>query len=173
MLIRTACSECGDVDVRRRDMHIRINQETGVATYIFRCPVCRMTEVKFADEWAIDSLTAAGVRCVAWRLPLELGERPGGEPITTDDVLDFHELLDQSDWFTVLSDLIREPVSMDGAIHVADTSVLSEARQPVDRGPAPLSEAEVMSMIATALHADLAKESGVQLVADDPIDTML
>lgn len=102
-LIRATCSDCGDVELRSRDLEVRICADTASSTYLFRCPVCRMTEVKAADEQIVDILAAAGVRCVEWRLPAELGERPLGAPITHDDVLDFHEILGDESWFTTLA----------------------------------------------------------------------
>lgn len=106
-LIRATCSECGDVELRSRDLRVRICTDNGTGSYIFRCPVCRMTEVKNADDQVVDILVAAGVRCVEWKLPAELWERPGGETITHDDVLDFHQLLSTDDWFTQLSEFQR------------------------------------------------------------------
>jgi len=67
-----------------------------------------MTEVKPADDQVIDILAAAGVSCVEWRLPAELSERPVGEPISHDDVLDFHDLMAGDDWYTSLSALLAE-----------------------------------------------------------------
>ena len=104
-LIRATCSECGDVELRSRDLEVRICYDTSASTYLFRCPVCRMTEVKPADEQIVDILVAAGVKCVEWRLPAELGERPTGAPITHDDVLDFHEILRDESWFQRLASM--------------------------------------------------------------------
>ena len=102
-LIRATCSECGDVELRSRDLQVRICSDSGAGTYVFRCPVCQMTEVKSADDQIVDILVAAGVRCVEWRLPAELTERPIGEPISHDDVLDFHELMSGDNWFERLA----------------------------------------------------------------------
>ncbi|HKY15758.1 MAG TPA: hypothetical protein VJM33_12610 [Microthrixaceae bacterium] len=104
-LIRATCSECGDVELRSRDLEVRICSDTDTSTYLFRCPVCRLTEVKGADDQIVDILIAAGVRCTAWRLPAELTERPIGDPITHDDVLDFHELLSGESWFDTLASM--------------------------------------------------------------------
>ena len=106
-LIRATCSECGDVELRSRDLQVRICSDTEVGTYLFRCPVCRLTEVKSADDQVIDILVAAGVRCTEWRLPSELTERPIGEPITHDDVLDFHEIMGGDAWFETLSAMVQ------------------------------------------------------------------
>lgn len=101
-LIRATCSECGDVELRSRDLEVRTCADTDTSTYLFRCPVCRLTEVKAADDQIVDILAAAGVRCVTWRLPAELAERPDGEPISHDDVLDFHQLLEGDGWYDTL-----------------------------------------------------------------------
>lgn len=102
-LIRATCNECGDVELRSRDLRVRICSDTGEGSYHFRCPVCRMVEVKSADDKIVDILVAAGVRCQEWHLPAELRERRVGEPISHDDVLDFHVLLDDDGWFETLA----------------------------------------------------------------------
>lgn len=102
-LIRATCSDCGDVELRSRDLRVRTCQDTDEATYLFRCPVCRMIEVRPAEQHVVDVLLAAGVPSEAWRLPAELAEHKGGAPIDHDDVLDFHQLLSTPDWFVTLA----------------------------------------------------------------------
>jgi hypothetical protein len=102
-LIRATCSDCGDVELRSRDLRVRTCQDTDEATYLFRCPVCRMIEVRPAEQHVVDVLLAAGVSAEAWRLPAELGEAKGGDAIDHDDVLDFHQLLTTPDWFVTLA----------------------------------------------------------------------
>lgn len=102
-LIRATCTDCGDVELRSRDLKVRMCQDNETATYLFRCPVCRMIEVRPAEPHVVDVLLAAGVPCVEWHLPAELDERHGGAAITHDDVLDFHELLSTPDWFVTLA----------------------------------------------------------------------
>lgn len=104
-LIRATCSDCGDVELRSRDLRVRQCRDDESATYLFRCPVCRMIEVRPAEEHVVDVLLAAGVHSTEWSLPAELTERPVGSPITHDDVLDFHDLLTTSDWFTTLASM--------------------------------------------------------------------
>ena len=106
-LIRATCSECGDVELRSRDLKVRTCVETAASTYLFRCPVCRMTEVKNADEQIVDILAAAGVVCVDWHLPHEMAERPVGEAITHDDVLDFHHILTSDTWYETLASMTK------------------------------------------------------------------
>lgn len=101
-LIRATCSDCGDVELHSRDLKVRTLEDTNESTYIFRCPVCRMIEVRPAESHIVDVLLAAGVAQESWRLPSELSEprRAGNrESINHDDVLDFHQLLNTPDWF--------------------------------------------------------------------------
>ena len=102
-LIRATCSDCGDVELRSCDLRVRTCSDTDEATYLFRCPVCRMIEVRPAESHVVDVLLAAGVDSESWRLPAELNERKGGEAISHDDVLDFHDLLSTPDWFVTLA----------------------------------------------------------------------
>jgi hypothetical protein len=91
------------VELRSRDLKVRMCQDTESATCLFRCPVCRMIEVRTAESHVVDVLLAAGVPCAEWHLPAELTESRGGAPISHDDVLDFHELLTTPDWFVTLA----------------------------------------------------------------------
>ena len=102
-LIRATCSDCGDVELRSRDLRVRQCHDDESATYLFKCPVCRMIEVRPAEVYVVDVLLAAGVDSESWRLPAELNERKGGEAISHDDVLDFHDLLSTPDWFVTLA----------------------------------------------------------------------
>ncbi|MEJ5255285.1 MAG: hypothetical protein WHS89_08055 [Acidimicrobiales bacterium] len=92
--IRASCSECGDVELTTRDVHVRVCTADNRGTYLFRCPICAMTVVKPAEARTIDLLVASGVSYETWELPLELSEPRGtGQPITHDDLIDFHRLL--------------------------------------------------------------------------------
>ena len=116
-LIRATCSDCGDVELRSRDLRVRQCHDDESATYLFRCPVCRMIEVRPAEQHVVEFgeqlgqrrdvvvavLLAAGVHSTEWHMPAELTEPRGGSPITHDDVLDFHDLLATPDWFSTLT----------------------------------------------------------------------
>lgn len=104
-LIRATCSDCGDVELRSRDLKVRVCRDNQSATYLFRCAVCRMIEVRPAEDHVVDVLLAAGVPCTEWNLPAELGEPHYGDSIDHDDVLDFHDLLASPDWFTTLASI--------------------------------------------------------------------
>lgn len=102
-LIRATCSECGDVELRSRDLSVRRCTDNGCSTYLFRCPRCGMMEVRPAESHVVDVLLAAGVDRVDWQLPAELAEAHTGPAIDHDDMLDFHDLLSTSDWFRRLA----------------------------------------------------------------------
>jgi hypothetical protein len=89
------------------DMTVRVCAEDNRGAYAFRCPRCTMTVSKAAEQRIVDLLVASGVRVEVWHLPLELQERPVGEPLTHDDLLAFHELLEDEGWFATLSSMVE------------------------------------------------------------------
>ena len=92
-----------------RDVTVRVCADDDSATYLFPCPVCELTVVKDAEQHIVDLLAASGVEVVVWVLPAELRERPsGGRPFDHDDLLDFHALLDQEEWFDQLVGSVEE-----------------------------------------------------------------
>ena len=67
-----------------------------------------MMVVKSAEARTIDLLVASGVAFTTWSLPAELFESRLGEPISHDDLLDFHDLLhDEQKLSSYLNDLIE------------------------------------------------------------------
>lgn len=106
--IRASCGECGDVELTTADVRVRVCLEDNQGSYSFRCPQCRMAVVKLAEPRIVDLLVASGVELSTWSLPAELSEPRVGEPISHDDLLDFHELLNRDDsWFTALSWMVE------------------------------------------------------------------
>jgi hypothetical protein len=98
--IRASCGDCGDVELTTNDVRVRVCVEDNQGTYTFRCPHCRFAVVKPAEPRIVDLLVASGVRLSTWSLPAELYEAHRGDPITHDDLLDFHALLSGDDsWF--------------------------------------------------------------------------
>jgi hypothetical protein len=92
--IRASCSECGDVELTTADVHVRVCAADNQGSYLFRCPLCAMTVVKPAEARTIDLLVASGVSYETWTPPLELSEpRGSGSPISHDELIDFHDLL--------------------------------------------------------------------------------
>lgn len=108
-LIRTTCEDCGDVELRSRDLQIRVCNDTGDSTYVFCCPVCKIVRILPGNEQVTEILWQAGVECIYWNLPAELKERPiGGQAISVDDIIDFHNLISDSQdgWFMALASQI-------------------------------------------------------------------
>lgn len=85
--------------------------------YSFVCPICRSTIEKRADRKIVMLLLSAGVEVhevprlalatahpsLQGRLPEEQDEETSdAPPFTTDDLIDFHFLLQRSDWFEQL-----------------------------------------------------------------------
>ena len=102
-LIRATCSDCGDVELGTRDLVVRLREDTESGTYVFRCSTCVAPVVRPADRPTIDLLVSSGCRLELWNTPAELVERhPVGEPFCYDDLIDFHEQLEGTDWYDAL-----------------------------------------------------------------------
>jgi len=102
-VIKASCQDCGDVELGVTDVRVRVCSIDEAGTYVFRCPTCQMSVVKPAEARIVDLLVASGVRLEHWDLPAELFEAHPGAPISHDDLIDFHRLLQTPDWFDVLA----------------------------------------------------------------------
>jgi len=96
--IRANCPDCGDVDLTTRDVQVHVCSTTNQGSYSFLCPSCRLAVSKLAEEQIVDLLISNGVRLAVWQLPAELGEPKLGQPITYDDLLEFHFALKREGW---------------------------------------------------------------------------
>lgn len=101
--IRASCPTCGDVELTVADVKVRVCAADNRGSYSFRCPACAMCVVKDAEPRIVDLLVSAGVDLEVWHPPAELSEPRSGPPITHDDLLDFHALLQEPDWFDRLA----------------------------------------------------------------------
>ena len=85
-------------------MTVRVCADDQRGAYVFRCPSCRMAVTKAAEPRIVDLLVVLGrASSRSGACPLELFEQPVGEPLTHDDLLEFHELLESDDWFATSS----------------------------------------------------------------------
>lgn len=100
--IRASCNGCGDVELTSRDVTVRVCRNDGSGTYSFPCPRCGQIAVRSAEPRVIELLVTSGVRLVTWSLPAELQEIHQGEPISHDDLLDFHALLQTDTWMDTI-----------------------------------------------------------------------
>ncbi|MCZ7525959.1 MAG: hypothetical protein M5U14_05970 [Acidimicrobiia bacterium] len=105
--IRASCPTCGDVQIQASDLVVRVCADDDRGSYCFRCPSCDRAVAKEASRRIVDLLVASGVRMQVWRLPAELTEERSGPPIQPDDVLDFHLLLQEDDWFARVAEMVR------------------------------------------------------------------
>jgi rRNA maturation protein Nop10 len=105
--IRASCPSCGDVDLTVGDVSVRVCANDQSGSYTFRCPGCAMAVAKHADPNVVELLVSSGVRMAVWELPGELCEPHVGEPISHDDLLDFHDLLADDRWFDRLTALVE------------------------------------------------------------------
>ena len=104
--IRASCPSCGDVDLTVEDVSVYVCADDRRGSYSFRCPECQLAVSKPAEPNVVDILVSSGVRMAVWQLPAELFEPKFGEPITHDDLLDFHHLLADETWFDRLAALV-------------------------------------------------------------------
>ena len=103
--IRASCPDCGDVELTTVDMTVRVCSEDQRGAYAFRCPSCAMAVTKAAEPRIVDLLVSSGVELQVWSPPLELREaRPVGDAFTHDDLLKFHELLQDDSFMARLCD---------------------------------------------------------------------
>jgi len=95
--VRARCPRCGEIDVPAAQVTIRSCAETVTSTYRFRCPLCSSWIVREADLSVVALLSRAGALFDGWRGPLELNEHPDASvaAISHDDLIDFHEALEQ------------------------------------------------------------------------------
>ncbi len=56
----------------------------------------------------VSLLVGAGAPHSTWQWPAELAEARSGPPLTPDDLLDFHVLLEHDDWFASLASNIHQ-----------------------------------------------------------------
>jgi hypothetical protein len=106
--VRAQCPDCGDVSLEIADLTVRTTAD-GLhrSEYRFDCPGCRQVVRRAASERIVELLVSAGAPWETWTWPAELREHPGGPPLTADDLLDLHVLLEQDGWFDELVALVR------------------------------------------------------------------
>lgn len=120
--IRATCPTCGEIDLRPRDIRLELVRDASGdvaegSTYRFGCPSCHAEVVKPADERIARLLVTGGVELLADPSGDELDRlleerpphpevRPDGPPLTADDLLDLHLLLDRDDWFSQLEAMV-------------------------------------------------------------------
>lgn len=106
--IKASCPGCGEVNLTAEDVVLRIGVTQTANSYCFSCPGCSQYVEKPADERVVRLLLSGGVTPQLIQVPAEALEIHEGPPITHDDLLAFHELLESDDWF---DQVLRREVS--------------------------------------------------------------
>ena len=102
--IRTKCPHCGEVEMQARGVLLTVEPDSGEGTYTFVCPLCDQVVEKPADRRIASLLMSIGVEVEERQpQPPDPEIKPEGPPFSLDDVIDFHFLLDQDDWFEALT----------------------------------------------------------------------
>lgn len=97
--IKATCPACGEVSLTPDDLELWIfPDEADADFYAFDCPDCEQRVEKPADARIVGLLRTGGVE------PRQAAAHPeappdGLPPITHDELLDFHQLLQRDDWF--------------------------------------------------------------------------
>jgi hypothetical protein len=101
--IRANCPACGDIQLTATELTVRVCSDDDRGSYWFSCPECERPVTKDASPRIIELLVSSGVRKQVWRMPAEVREpHYSGDPLTPDDLLDFHLLLEREDWLAEL-----------------------------------------------------------------------
>ena len=105
--VRATCADCGDIEVDSANVKVRLCSDDNRASYVLRCPRCTMAVAKAAESRVVQVLVAAGSPLTTWRLPSELTEAHVGPPLTHDELLAFHQLLESDDWFARVASMTK------------------------------------------------------------------
>lgn len=105
--IRARCPSCGDVQLRAEDLmalaHINVG-EVESYTYNFLCQGCGVRVSKDASKRIFELLTSSGVKMIFVGRAKELDEVHDGPKLVPDDLLDFHEALENTHYITDVLD---------------------------------------------------------------------
>lgn len=105
--VRASCQDCGDVEITTDEVQVRVCVESSLGSYSFRCPRCELLVAKPAEAGVVHLLVSSGAPLTMWRLPAELAEVHAGPPLTHDDLLNFHQLLETDGWFARLAAMVK------------------------------------------------------------------
>jgi predicted RNA-binding Zn-ribbon protein involved in translation (DUF1610 family) len=115
--IRANCPDCGDVELTPDEILIQVAHDDAElvgdgSQYRFTCPDCAGTVTKPADDRIVQLLITGGVALEVAApssvpppdlRPDHPEHPPAGAPLTMDDLLDLHLLLESDDWFGIVA----------------------------------------------------------------------
>ena len=100
---RVKCTTCGEVVLGPEAIDLQWCSHQPASFFRYACPTCGEANTRPADGQIAKILVVAGVKPTYWHLPAEALESHDGPPLTSDDILDFHLLLERDDWFEHLT----------------------------------------------------------------------
>ncbi|MFT4597260.1 MAG: hypothetical protein ACI9TF_001508 [Paracrocinitomix sp.] len=107
--VRATCDYCGDTELSIDAVSVRICREDHDGTYAFACPDCTQPHEKEASRRTLDLLVASGAAVTFWSVPVERLVDFGVGPLNHDDLLDFHDKLqDDTAIATALGELVGD-----------------------------------------------------------------
>lgn len=100
--LTTTCPRCGSVSLAADQIELRVVADDAQPDcYTFTCPLCRQHVRKPADTSVVRLLRAGGVTPTPIEHPGSAETPPSNlPPLTHDDLLDFHQLLQHHDRLT-------------------------------------------------------------------------
>ena len=104
--IRVTCESCGVAALLRPDQILLLaDPDKASGTYLFLCPTGGCVTAKSAGSEELQVLLVAGVADAGEesRPSRPSARTVGSTPLTPDDLLDFHLLLAEDDWFSQLA----------------------------------------------------------------------
>jgi hypothetical protein len=100
-VIKALCGDCGEVNLTPDQIILNVYEGeddnvalADMAFYEFKCPDCNAHTERPAPELIRFLLVSAECLVRVIHLPLELLETHSGPPLTYDDLLDFHQYLE-------------------------------------------------------------------------------
>lgn len=105
--VRASCADCGDFEIGSSEVLVRVCVNDNKGSYVVRCPLCTMAVAKAAEPRVVQLLVDVGSPLTMWHLPAELTEAHTGPPLTHDEMLAFHLLLDTDDWFRLVASMVK------------------------------------------------------------------
>lgn len=103
--LRATCPACGAVELGADAFDFQWCSYAAASFYMFTCPECGTAVRKSADGTTAQLLISGGVQPNLWHLPLEALEPHDGPALDYDDLIDFHQMLGEEDWFDRLREL--------------------------------------------------------------------
>ncbi len=86
-LAKASCSNCGDIELEKEHMKLRLCVDTSQGSCVYNCPICGRPNTKTLIPQIMGMLVKEGLSLEVWSLPAELSEpRPEGAITIIDKI---------------------------------------------------------------------------------------